>query len=310
MYATAVLMSLQPRMTDDMKNDKISLIKLITSMLIFGTVGIVRRGMALPSGFVAMCRGFIGCAVILLFMLFTRKKLDLSAIKKNALPLLLSGIFIGINWIFLFESFRYTTVAIATLCYYMAPVFVILLSPIVIGEKVSPSKIVTVIIAVFGMALVCEPWGGGFSGEALIGIVFALLAAVFYASVTVTNKKLRDISSLDRTVAQLFVASAAVFPYTLLAETTTAEMFDPTSIILLLTLGALHTGFAYLFFFSSIEKLSAVTVSLFSYIDPISAVLLSLCLLGEPMTLVSAIGAVIIIAAMIASEFDFSKRRK
>ena len=279
-------------------------------MLIFGTVGIVRRGMALPSGFVAMSRGFIGCAVILLFMLFTKKKLDVSAIKKNVVPLLLSGIFIGINWIFLFESFRYTTVAIATLCYYMAPVFVILLSPIVIGERVAPAKIVTVVVAVFGMALVCEPWGGGFSGEALIGLVLALLAAVFYAAVTVTNKKLRDISSLDRTVAQLFVASAAVLPYTLLAETTTAEMFDPTSIILLITLGALHTGFAYLFFFSSIEKLSAVTVSLFSYIDPISAVLLSLCLLGEPMTAVAAVGAVIIIAAMIASEFDFTKRRK
>ena len=279
-------------------------------MLIFGTVGIVRRGMALPSGFVAMSRGFIGCAVILIFMLCTKKKPDLGAIKKNTLPLLLSGIFIGINWRFLFESFRYTTVAIATLCYYMAPVFVILFSPLVIGEKAGLTKIAAVLIAIVGMALVCEPWGGGLSGDSLIGIVLALLAAVFYAAVTITNKKLRDISSLDRTVVQLFVASAAVLPYTLIAEKTTAEMFDPKSLVLLLTLGALHTGLAYLFFFSSIEKLSAVTVSLFSYIDPISAVILSLCLLGEPMTLVAAVGAVIIILSMIASELDFSKFTK
>ena len=293
-----------------MKNDRISFIKLIASMLIFGTVGIVRRGMALPSGFVAMSRGFIGCAVILLFMLFTKRKPDIAAIKSNSVPLLLSGIFIGINWIFLFESFRYTTVAVATLCYYMAPVFVILLSPMILKEKVAVTKTVAVLVAVVGMALVCEPWGGGLTGDSLIGIVLALLAAVFYAAVTVTNKKLHDVSSLDRTVTQLFVASAAVLPYTLLAEEVTAEMFDPTSILLLITLGALHTGLAYLFFFTSIEKLSAVTVSLFSYVDPISAVILSLCLLGEPMTLVAAIGAVVIILSMIASELELPKKAK
>jgi RarD protein len=285
-------------------------LKLIISMAIFGTVGIFVRYVGMPSGFVAMIRGFVGVGFILLWMLATKKRIDARAIKANLIVLILSGIFIGINWIFLFEAYRFTTVATATLCYYMAPVFVILLSPIILKEKVAVTKTVAVLVAVVGMALVCEPWGGGLTGDSLIGIVLALLAAVFYAAVTVTNKKLHDISSLDRTVTQLFVASAAVLPYTLLAEEVTAEMFDPTSILLLITLGALHTGLAYLFFFTSIEKLSAVTVSLFSYVDPISAVILSLCLLGEPMTLVAAIGAVVIILSMIASELELPKKAK
>ena len=280
-------------------------------MLIFGTVGIVRRGMALPSAFVAASRGFIGCAVILLFMLIMRRKPSLSAMKANALPLILSGVFIGINWIFLFESFRYTTVATATLCYYMAPVFVVLFSPLILGERAGVIKILSVLVAVLGMVLVSEPWSGEFSEESLLGIVFALLAAAFYAGVTITNKKLREISSMDRTLAQLFVAALAVVPYSLAAESVSAEMFSPDALLLLILLGALHTGFSYILFFSSIEKLPAASVSLLGYIDPVFAVILSAAVLQEAMSAPAVLGAVIIVLSMAGAElYEAIKAKK
>ena len=292
------------------KKSYFSYFEIIASMLIFGTVGAVRRGMLFPSGFVAMARGFIGAVVIVGFMLLTGKKPSFKSIKENALPLILSGAFIGINWIFLFESFRYTTVAVATICYYMAPVFVVLLSPFVIRERVGAVKIFTVLLAVFGMILVSDLQNLKEAGGAL-GIILALLAAVFYALVTITNKKLKNISSLDRTLVQLFVAAVTVLPYTLTMEKTKAEMFDTKSLVLLFVLGVLHTGVAYLMFFSSIERLPAVTVSLFGYIDPVFAVIISVVLLGEELSLLGAIGAVIVVVSMIASElFDFISHSK
>lgn len=286
-------------------------LEAIISMLIFGTVGALRVFVAFPSGFLAMSRGFIGSLVILLFMLVTRKMPSISAIKKNALPLLLSGAFIGINWIFLFESFNHTTVAAATLAYYMAPLFVLIMSPIVLRERAGGVKIVAVCVSVLGMVLVCEPWSeDGATG--LFGILLALIAAVFYAAVTVTNKKLKDISSLDRTLVQLFVAAAVVSPYFIFAEEMSPEFFEPRSVILTLVLGVLHTGFAYLLFFKSVEGLPAVTAALFGYIDPVFAVILSAFVLDEGMSPTMAIGTFVVIGSMIAAEIyeAFRERKK
>ena len=281
--------------------------KLIGSMLIFGTVGIVVRGVALPSAFVAMVRGFLGAAVILLVILLGKRRLDLEAIKKNALLLVFSGVFIGINWILLFESYRFTTVSTATLCYYMAPVFVVVASPFVLKTKVSPLKWGCVILALLGMVFVSEPWSIGVGDRGAVGILLALGAAVFYASVTLLNKKMKDISSYDMTVVQLISASVVIAPYVLIVDDIKAEMFDLTSVVLVLVLGIVHTGIAYTMFFGSIKALPADTVALFGYIDPIVAVLLSALLLREPMTVFGIIGAVLIVASTLVSELVHGK---
>ena len=277
------------------------MIKLISSMLIFGTVGLFVRGADFPSGFIAMARGYIGALVILAFMMIVRRPPSLRAIRENAIKLVLSGAFIGINWILLFESYSYTTVATATLCYYMAPVFVIIASPLLLSERVGKVRWACVLAALFGMVLVSEPWTASESGG-LVGIALALLAALFYAAVTVTNKKMGEISALDRTVVQLFVASLVITPYTFIAENVSPESFTGTAVLLLVALGILHTGVAYVFYFGSIKDLSANTVAIFGYLDPIVAVLLSAIVLQEKITPVGAIGAVIVLVATLLSE--------
>ena len=271
-------------------------------MGVFGTVGIFVREMSLPSGFIAMARGFLGAGFIFLFMLLLGRLPSLSSIKKNLLPLILSGAFIGINWILLFESYSYVGVSTATLCYYMAPIFVIIASPFVLSERVGGIRLICVAVALVGMILVSEPWKDDFSDGSLIGILLALGAALFYASVTLTNKKMKDISSTDLTVVQLFVAAVVITPYTLIAERTSGDMFDSKTVILLVTLGILHTGVCYLLYFSSIKGLSAETVAIFGYIDPIVALLLSALILSEKMTPFGIIGAVLILFATLASE--------
>ena len=115
-------------------------LKILISMSVFGTVGIFVRFIPLPSAVIAFCRGVLGCLFLLILMGVTGKKLSIPDIKKNFWILAISGAFIGINWILLFESYRYTTVAIATICYYLAPAFVTLASPLV-GETLSAKKL-------------------------------------------------------------------------------------------------------------------------------------------------------------------------
>ena len=127
---------------------------LIASMAIFGTIGLIRKYIALPSGMIALCRAWIGALFLVLLLLLRRQKPDFAALRKNALLLLLSGAALGFNWIALFEAYNHTSVATATLCYYMAPMLVISASPLLFQERLGIRKLLCVFAALIGIILV------------------------------------------------------------------------------------------------------------------------------------------------------------
>lgn len=277
--------------------------KLISSMFLFGTIGIFVHYLPLPSAFIAMVRGFTGAVFLLLLMALKKQKPDGSAIKSNLLILLLSGAALGINWILLFEAYRYTTVATATLCYYFAPMLVILVSPLLLKEKLTKRKLFCVALALVGMVFVSGILNAGFSGGSeYVGVLFGIGAACFYASVMILNKKLHDIEAYDRTVMQLAVAGVVILPYVLLTQHVAAADFTATVIILLAVVGIVHTGVTYALYFASMKDLPAQTVAIFSYIDPIVAILLSALFLKEPLGVYGIIGAVLVLGATFISE--------
>ena len=290
---------------------KISLISLILSMTIFGTIGIFRNYIPFPSAFLAMSRGFIGSAFILLFLIITKKGIKLSDIKKNFPILIITGAFIGINWILLFEAYKYTSVAVATLCYYMAPLFVTGASAIFYKEKLTPKKIICIITAIMGMVLVSGITDGTLSSSGeLVGILLGIGAALFYASVTLLSKKVKDISSFDMTLVQLFSAAIVVMPYSLIFEEITFKGADSSAIWLVLLVGIVHTGIAYVMYFTSVKNLEASRVAIFSYLDPIIAIVLSALVLKEDITLAVGIGAAMILISAFVSEVKFSAFKK
>lgn len=276
---------------------------LIASMCIFGTIGILRRYIPLSSSLVALVRGIVGAAFLVLVVLARRQKFDRAAIRQNLALLILSGAAIGFNWIFLFEAYNYTSVATATLCYYLAPILVILASPLVLKETLTLRKGACTLAALIGMVLVSGVLETGFTGLAeMKGILFGLGAAVLYAGVILMNKKMKAIPAYDKTIFQLTAASLFLFPYVLATENWAQVAITPLSAVLLLVAGVVHTGFAYWMYFGSMEKLNAHTVALFSYIDPILAILLSMLVLREPMGIPAAVGAVMILGAAYISE--------
>ena len=281
---------------------------LIFSMVIFSTIGIFRKYIPVSSSFLSMARGAIGMLFLLVLVSVRKQRISGEAIRKNALVLLLSSIALPFNWMLLFEAYQYTSVATATLCYYMAPIFVILVSPILFKEKLTGKKILCVVVALAGMVMVSGVLEAGFGGiSELKGVLLGLGAAALYASVVVLNKYLHDISAYDKTIMQLGIAAAVMLPYVLLTEDVSAISLDATAVIMLLVVGIVHTGVAYACYFGPISVLPAQTVALFSYIDPVGAVILSALVLREPMGLWGVVGAVLVLGSTLVSELPGKK---
>ena len=272
-------------------------------MLVFGTIGIFVRYIPLPSSVIALTRGVIGTVFLIVVTLKRGPGISWKAIRRNLLNLCLSGAFIGINWILLFESYHFTTVATATLCYYMAPVFVTISAPFVFKERLTKKKMLCIAGALVGMIFVSGIWNTGISGTGeLRGVFYGIGAAVFYASVILLNKKIRDISAYDKTMMQLAAASIVLLPYTVLTEKVSVLSLTPVAVILLAVVGILHTGISYTLYFGSMKELEAQTIAIFSYIDPIVAILLSALFLKEPLGIGGIAGAIMVLGAALLSE--------
>ena len=281
----------------------------VTSMLIFGTIGVFRRYLPVSSAFLAFARGMIGSIFLLIFVRLSGKRAGKKLPLRLTVRLAVSGAAMGVNWILLFEAYRYTTVAVATLCYYMQPTIVMLLSPLIFRERLTGTKAVCALIAVAGMALVSGVLGGRDAGGGDIrGIALGLGAAVFYSVVVIMNKKAAGLDAYQKTTVQLFSAGAVMIPYLLLTGGFAQGPMDVPAALLLLAVGLLHTGVAYVLYFGSMDGLRTQSIALLSYIDPVSALVFSAVFLKEPLTLLNLLGALMIIGSAAVSEWRDSRQ--
>ena len=276
---------------------------LIFSVSVFGTIGIFVRWIGLPASVIALVRGAVGAAFLLLLARFRHAPIDRAALRRRWQLLLLSAAMMSFNWITLFEAYRYTTVATATLCYYMAPIFVTLISPVLLKEQLTARKLLCVFLALAGMVFVSGVPQSGLPGPSEAkGILLALCSAALYAGVILINKYLAGVPAYDRTLLQLACAAAVMIPYILLTEDLSAMSVTPLGAVLLLIVAVFHTGWCYALYFGSMTVLSAQTVALFSYIDPIVAILLSALLLREPLGWSGILGAALVLGSTLVSE--------
>lgn len=274
----------------------------LLAMTIFGTIGLFVKFIDLPSTVIALSRGALGTFFLLIVLQLMKQRMDTESIKRNFKHLFIAAVALGFNWIFLFEAYRLTSIATATLAYYMAPVILILVSPLILKEHVSIAKWLCVICALIGMTLIAGVWEGS-DRIAFDGIAMGLLAACFYATIVINNKFLKDINPYDSAIVQLGIAALVLLPYVTFTVDFTSLTLDTQTIGLTLIVGVVHTGVAYWLYFSALPKLEAARIAIFSYIDPAIAILLSVFVLMEPMTTHAMIGALLILGAALTSEF-------
>ena len=276
-------------------------LKYITAVLIYGSIGYVLHFVSLPSELVVLARGVIGSLFIFLFLKLTKRNIDIKAIKNNLKVLIISGIALGLNWVFLFASYRVGTVAVGSLCNYMAPIILVILSPFLYKEKISFKQVLCIIAALIGIVLVSGVIENN-NQISLSCVVLGLLAAACFVVIVVYNRKLKDISVYDKVVVQLAISALTVLPYAVINNLNTSIVVNTQSLILVILLGVFHTGFAYCLYFGSINEVPVQKMAILGYIEPVASVLVSALLLHEPITHFGIIGAVLILVSACLSE--------
>lgn len=275
---------------------------LIFSMIIFGTLGPFVRRIPVSSGELALCRAVLAAILICGYLMLSGSKIRFADIGKELWLLLLSGMAMGINWIFLFEAYKYTTVSIATLSYYFAPVLVTAVCPFLFREKLTKKQLLCFCMSTLGVILIIGVSGFGHSGTNLLGILFGLGAAVFYASVILLNKFIKNVAGIHRTFLQFLAAILILIPYVFATGGLHLERLGGIGWLNLLIVGLFHTGITYCMYFSSLKELPGQEAAILSYIDPLVAVVVSVVFLGEGITPLQIAGGVLILGFAVLNE--------
>ena len=289
-----------------MKKQNQAKLMLSLSMIIFGTLGLFTRNIAVTSGELALYRAVLASFLLMGYFLATKQKIDFKAIKKELLLLLFSGMAMGINWILLFEAYKYTTISIATLSYYFAPVIVTLVCPILFKENMSVKQVICFVMSTLGIVMITGIGDVSTSGTNIIGILFGLGAAMFYATVILINKFIKTVEGLHRTFLQFVAAIIILVPYVATTSGVNLSLLDNIGWGALLVVGIVHTGITYCLYFSSLKELPGQKVAILSYIDPLVAIIISVTLLGESMTVMQAIGGALILGFTLWNEVKSS----
>ncbi len=282
---------------------------LIASMITFGTLGPFVRNISLSSGELALYRATLAALLILGFLLITKQKISFKTIGKELPLLLASGAAMGINWILLFEAYKYTSVSVATLSYYFAPVIVTVVCPILFKEKLTGKQVFCLAMSTVGLILITGIGDVG-GGSDLVGILFGLGAAVFYAAVILLNKSIKNVGGIHRTILQFFSAVVVLAPYVFLTSGITLGNLSGIGWVNLLIVGLIHTGVTYCMYFSSLKDLPGQKAAILSYIDPLVAVLISVTVLEETMTAWQVIGGVFILGFTLWNEIPPTRKKR
>lgn len=288
-------------------------IQFVLSMIIFGTMGLIVRYIDLSSSEIALLSSSIGCLFLMIVFLMRKRTISWKLVKVNACILFFSGIALGGNWMFIYQAYDHTTLTNATLGYYFAPVFVMILSPFILKEQLPVKKIICIGIAIIGMLMIVGNGVSASGTEDLLGIVFGLLAAACYAALMLLNKFIRLMGRLEITIIQLGITALLLLPYVFLTEGFGVFEVSKSSVPFIIILGIVNTGVGFWLFFSGMEKLKGQSIAMLSYVDPFVAILISAVILREHMTIVQIIGGALLLGSTFISEnkvINFPKRGK
>ena len=280
---------------------------LILSMAVFGTLAPFVRRIPVSSGELALYRAVMAAVLIGGYLLMTGQRINFRSLQKELVMLMISGMAMGVNWILLFEAYRYTTVSVATLSYYFAPVIVTAACPFLFKEKLTARQILCFVMSTIGLVLVIGVGGFGQGSSDMLGVLFGLGAALLYATVILLNKFIKGVAGIQRTFLQFLAAILILVPYVASSSGVTLGGMDGMGWLCLLVVGLVHTGVAYCFYFSALKELPGQEAAILSYIDPLVAVVVSVTVLGESISLAQIVGGALILGFTLWNEVKPAK---
>lgn len=278
---------------------KNSYLKYITALLLFGSNGVISKYINLPSNQLVLIRSAIGALTLIIIYYASGNKIKKTHQYKDIFYIVLSGIAMALDWLLLFAAYNKIGICLSDLINYTGPIIVIALSPLILKERISAVAFLSLFITIIGVLLLSQ---SAVTGDINIqGIIYAILSAVAYAAMILSDKKAKNIIGLDNSLLQLSFAAISIAIIVLVKDGIHIS-FTFQSIIPILWLGIFNTGIGCMLYFSTIGDLPTQSVAILGYLEPMFSVLLAFLILHETMTYMQIIGAILIIAGSLLSE--------
>ncbi|MGE7090355.1 DMT family transporter [Lysinibacillus sp. NPDC048646] len=274
-----------------------AIIKLTVSMAIFGSIGFF----TIHTGVPALELVFIRCICATLFIggmwLATGGHKTEKWEKKEVVRTLICGVFIVLNWVFLFKAFEEMSISIAISIYNIAPIFVLIFGALFLKEKMTVRALLATLTCFIGSIFIIGLNNFISLSEFMqSGFVWALLSALFYAFTMLTSRTISNLSSYALTYVQTAVGIVMLLPF---VDFSLFEGLTTTNWLYILGTGFIHTGFVYYLFFDSIRSLSTILVSVLVFVDPVVAILLDMLFLDFMPSLLQTVGILLVFGGII-----------
>ncbi|MDF2630696.1 MAG: hypothetical protein K0R39_4527 [Symbiobacteriaceae bacterium] len=273
---------------------------IILSMLIWGSVGIFARR-AGTEPLITVTFRVLFAAVTMGILVLAQQRNGHRAVAKVGgdwrrwVLLVSSGLGLALNWLFFFKALATTSVTNAVLAYYVAPVLVALTSPLFLNERLERRTVVATALA-FGGICVMLYQPRGLLATDMLGVGYGLVAACFYASVTITGRRLADVPPARLVLIQCLTASLVLVPAVLLSAGAGALAVGAGALFMLAVIGAVHTALALFLYFSGLRSVKVQHVGVLAYLDPVSAVLFAYLFLTEVPSVASLAGGALVLS--------------
>lgn len=289
-------------------NSHSAIIKLSISMAIFGSIGFFTTQTGIP----ALELVFVRCifATIILFSIWrftgTHKIEQFS--RKEIWKTILCGVFLVLNWVFLFKAFEEMSISIAISLYNLAPIFVLIIATLFLKERINIVGIICTVICFVGTILIVGTNNlQSFEAITTSGFLWAILSALCYALTMITSKQIHHLTSYALTFIQTIVGIFILFPF---CDFSVFQHLTMSNWLYIIGTGVIHTGFVYYLFFDSVRFLPSFLVSVLVFIDPLVAIALDIIILSFHPTSLQIVGMVLIFGGILITVFIPATKRE
>ena len=273
-----------------------------------------------PSIVIAAGRLLIA-SIVLVPLAFIKFRNDYAGLSKtDYLKGGLSGLFLALHFATWISSLQFTSVASSVVLVTTTPLWVAILSPLVLKEPIRKSVIIGLVVSVTGgvivgignacemnqARLVCE--AAIFTGQAMLGNFLALFGAWMAAGYMLMGRQLRKQLSTISYSALVYGVAALLLVVAVIIRGDPVFSYSGETYFWLLALAIFPQLLGHSLFNWSLKYISAAYVSLTLLGEPIGTIVLALIFLKESPTLLESVGAVLILVGIIVGSLDRLKR--
>ena len=248
------------------------------SILLAGFTGVFGRLITMNAGLISWYRLLFSGLFLLVFLRFSRKlkRYDVSAVVKISLV----GFMLAVNWVFFYESIKYSNISIGVVCYSLTGFFTAIVAPLLNRKKIQFAEILLSSLTLCGIALIF-----GLDATYRTGIIFGVISSLIGTFYTIYNERLTKTFNSETITLYTMLGGCAgltlIMPAYLFLSPVQTLLPSPSDLVYLLLLSLFCTVFMYLLLTKALHKISAFTVNLSFNLEPLYSIVLAIVIYKE-----------------------------